>query len=313
MPRRPGPAAYLWSVRPKPGVLMYPEAYFSLFPAFPRNNRAFVAMSFDGRFDSRYRQVLSPAIAGVHVDGIPLEPHRVDLTNASDSILTEILDQIGRCRVLVADLSALGTLDDRPVRNQNVFYEIGLAHAVRLPEEVLLLRSDSDDLSFDISNVRVHSYDPDGDPQAARRIVQDALLGALRELELRKHLAVRRAADRLDYHSWMVLAEAQAESGIGNPSRRTFREIMATSSRMDGISRLLDLGAIRADFMAISVEMLELQAEAPAEDMVRYRVTPFGGALFNYVVGAMGLTSPEIQPLLEGLTAGPSEPDRPSV
>ncbi len=278
---------------------MYPETFFNLFPAFPRENVGFVAMSFDPMFDFRWENVLQPAISNVLVNGTPLEPHRVDLTKAGDSILTEILDQIGRCRVLVADISALGEINGRPVRNQNVFYEIGLAHAVRQPEEVLLFRSDKSELAFDISNVRVHAYDPDGDPDTARDLVTNVIVESRKELALRRQLAVRRAGERLDDESLMVLAAAQAENGLRHPRRRTMREAIGSASRLSAITKLLDLGAIRAEFTRVTVGMLEKEEEEPADGLVSYRITPFGLALFFHLVDELGLTSPEMAPHLE--------------
>src|SRR5439155_14340007 len=133
---------------------MYPNTYLSLFPPFPRDNRAFVAMSFDHRFDPRWANVLAPAISRVRVNGVPLEPRRVDMRKASDSVLTEILDGIARCRIFVGEVTPIGEIEGRPIRNANVLYEIGLAHATRLPQEVVLFRSDEQELLFDVANVR---------------------------------------------------------------------------------------------------------------------------------------------------------------
>ena len=102
-------------------------------------------------------------------------PRRVDAHVVSDSLLTKILDGIARCRVFLADISAIGTVGGRPVRNANVLYEVGLAHSVRLPEEVLLFRSDDQQLLFDVANVRVNRYDPDADAGGAREQVARSL------------------------------------------------------------------------------------------------------------------------------------------
>jgi len=119
---------------------MYPAHFYGLFPAFPRNKTVFVAMSFDQQFDRRWTEVIEPAIQDIVIDGTPLKAIRVNSRIVGDSILTEILSGIGTAQVILADISSIGTLDDRPVRNGNVMYEIGLAHATRLPEEVLLFR-----------------------------------------------------------------------------------------------------------------------------------------------------------------------------
>jgi hypothetical protein len=202
---------------------VYPNTYLNLFPAFPRDHRVFVAMSFLPRFDARWEQVLAPAVRRVQLNGTALEPHRVDLRKASDSVLTEILEGISRCRFFLADITVVGELDGRPVRNASVLYEVGLAHATRLPEEVALLRSDSKELLFDVMNVRVLEYDPDQNPEAARSIVADAIVQSLRELDLKKSLTVRRAAESLDVHSWFLLLEAASVGVIHHPPVKTMR------------------------------------------------------------------------------------------
>jgi len=135
---------------------MYPASLFDLFPPFPREEKVFIAMSFDPRFDHRWRDVIAPAIRNVLVHGTPLEPVRVDMRRVSDSILTEILTGITNSRLIFADVTTIGAVDGRPVRNGNVLYEVGIAHAVRLAEEVILFRSDNDPLLFDMANVRVN-------------------------------------------------------------------------------------------------------------------------------------------------------------
>lgn len=167
-------------------------------------------MSFDRAYEARWLNVISRAVNLIEINGQPLEPHRVDFRSAGDSILTEILDGIAQCRTFVADITSIGDIGGRPVRNANVMYEVGLAHAMRQPEEVLLFRSDEHPLMFDISNVRVHRYDPDGSPDSATELVRDKIAQSLREIDLRKNLAVRRIATALDYRSWMTLGKRWA-------------------------------------------------------------------------------------------------------
>jgi hypothetical protein len=291
---------------------MYPATLFGLFPPFPRNLKVFVAMSFNARFDHRWTHVLKPAIESIALNNQPLQAHRADSSLSGDSVLTQILDDIARCRLFVADITALGQLghdDDNNdnknnknryvVRNQNVFYEVGLAHAVRLPEEVLLFRSDDEPLAFDISNVRVHSYDPDGNPDGARAVVQDVIAGSIRELDLRKQLSIRRAAEGLDYESLFVLAEAQGLAGVRSPARRSVRDALSAGPRLDSISRLLEIGAIQSRFAHFTTLTLQSSEQVDAEELVRYHATPFGGALFDHVVEEMGLTTQEVGDELE--------------
>jgi hypothetical protein len=111
------------------------------------------------------------------VDGKPLVPHRADTTRVNDAIITEIVTGIGNDLVVLADLTTIGMIDGFPQRNANVLYEVGIAQAVRLAEEVLLFRSDSDRFAFDMAGVRVHTYDPDTKPKEAQSLVAESIRG----------------------------------------------------------------------------------------------------------------------------------------
>lgn len=128
---------------------MYPNELLNLFPAFPRTNMVFVAMSFDDIFFSRWKEFIKPAASKITVGSERLRAHRVDLTRKNDSLITEIVKNISECRLFLADISTIGYLPidahkNKPIRNANVLYEVGIAHACRLPEEVILLRSDNE-------------------------------------------------------------------------------------------------------------------------------------------------------------------------
>jgi hypothetical protein len=276
---------------------MYPAHFFNLFPPFPRDNTVFVAMSFDAACQDRWDKVIAPAVSDVRLNDQSLVPRRVDAHVVSDSLLTEILDGISRCRVFLADISAIGTLGGRPVRNANVLYEVGLAHSVRLPEEVLLFRSDDQQLLFDVSNVRVNRYNPDGNAGGAREQVARAIVSALREIDLRRNLAVRKAGEALDYESWMLLFELSNAAGH-HPPRRTMREALGAVARAGAIGRLLEVGAIRAAFIRVTSELLD-GGDVPAERLVEYAVTPFGQALLASAASQLGLDSADISRRLD--------------
>ena len=180
-----------------------------------------------------------------------------------------------------------------------MLYEVGIAHAIRLPEEVTLLRSDSDQLIFDITNIRVNSYRPDDDPEAARTLIRDSILSALKEIDLKRHLSVGRAVESLDYSSWMTLAEAQHVEGVRHPVMRSMGEALANAVRSRAIDRLLELGAIKTEYRRVTPELLQTPQDEPGEDMVRYRATSFGSAIFDEGINRMGMLSPEVRRILE--------------
>lgn len=268
---------------------MYPASFFGLVPPFPRNRKVFVAMSFDPRFDDRWVNVISPAVSSVACDGESLQPYRVDMSRVSDSILTEILDGVSTSRLVLADISCLGELEGRPVRNANVMYEVGLAHATRLPEEVILLRSDDHEISFDVAGVRVHHYDPDDDPNQARGVLASLLSGALEELDLRRSLSVRRVAEAMDINCWVLLLEAVDLGRVQHPSMATMGQVLTGVDRVRALAKLLDLGVLTVSFNRVTLESAQRLRDGDMSVLGEYGITEFGAAVAGHGVECMDL------------------------
>ena len=253
---------------------MYPGEILNLFPPFPRTNMVFVAMSFDDAFFPRWKKVLEPALSKIEVNGEKLNPHRVDLANKSDSLITEIVKNIADCRLFLADISTVGYLPidatkNKPIRNSNVMYEIGIAHACRLPEEVVLLRSDSDQLDFDISGVRVHSYDPTKIDEAIEKVTTIAI-NSLKSIDDRKQLAVEKAVQGLDVTMYFLLQESLVD--IKHPAMNTMKDVLSNTERLAAINRLLSAGLFEAKFKKLTPETFDI----PYTEVISYVSTPFG-------------------------------------
>jgi len=276
---------------------MYPKTFLDLFPAFPRSNRVFVAMPFASAFDARWEGVLEPAIRSVSDENTGLEPFRVDMRKISDSVLTDVLNGISEARLVVADVTTIGHLGGTAIRNGNVMYEVGIAHASRLPQEVLLFRSDTDPLAFDVANVRVNRYDPDSDPDGARTKVVEAIVDSLREIDLARHHAVRRVAEGTDWVAFTVLAGAATPNGLAHPELRTMRQVVGNMQQYHAIARLLDAGAIQTIYPRIRAA--DVQNTPDRVLNVVYRVTPFGQAIFRFVSLQLGGDNPELIQLAE--------------
>jgi hypothetical protein len=237
---------------------MYPRDYFALFPVVPRKPRVFVAKSFAPAFEPRFREVIKPAIESTPYKGTHLQVNIVNARVVGDSILTEILDGIANDVLIFADVSTVGYLPpgNLPARNANVMYEVGIAHAVRRPEEVILFRSDTDALSFDIANVRINSYSPDSAPDAARAQVSAALAAALKEFELTKSRAVDAAVAQLDMHAISVLIAAD-DTALQFDAPKTMAEFVGGEPTRAALRRLLDMGALEA-VLADALEAMQL-------------------------------------------------------
>jgi len=250
---------------------MFPSEYFGLFPPFPESDRVFVAMSFADRFSLRWEHVIEPGIRAAGLD-----PHRVDLSKVADSIPLKILREIGTCRLVFADITT-----DNGVRNANVMYELGIAQAVRRPEEVVVFRSDSDALPFDIAPIFADTYKPDGGPGAtvsAVEQVKQALLRSLQSIDLTRHLIVQRFVDSLDVATFEVLASYLPPPFQNAPTQLTLGKAVSDPRLLGGFSRLIAGGVLRTnlpDFM----ELYEKAEKKAIASEIVFELSPLGRAV----------------------------------
>lgn len=108
-----------------------------------KRNVCFVIMPFGGWLDDYYETIYRPAI---HSAG--LEAHRADDLYRPSTIVNDIWSYTKRAKVLLADLTG---------KNPNVFYELGLAHAIAKP--AILVSESIDDIPFDLRALRVIVYE----------------------------------------------------------------------------------------------------------------------------------------------------------
>ena len=244
-------------------------------------------MSFDKKFDSRWDNVIAPTIREVKRNGVSLNPYRVDVSRISDSILTHILEGISNSILILADITTIGNIDAKPVRNGNVMYEIGIAQTIRLPEEVVIFRSDEDEILFDLANIRVNFYDPDRDPIKASSDLGKTIIEALSEIDQKKSLAVKHTAESLDYNCWQLLIQGYASptKTIDPPVIHTYKDVVSKTHILFAISRLLELGLLSAHFINLTEMVLVALSDpnAPGEKMMKYTITSFGKAVVEQI------------------------------
>ena len=104
----------------------------------------FVMMPFKGAVGNYYQSIYEPAIRKAGLRAIRAD----DDMFAMGKIIDQIWSGIHEAKVLVAELTG---------RNPNVFYELGLAHALEKP--VVLVSSNQEDVPFDVQHIRVIYYD----------------------------------------------------------------------------------------------------------------------------------------------------------
>ncbi len=131
-------------------------------------------------FDAVYAQVFAPGIAAAG-----LEPIRADEEMSGGIIHRPMFERLIFCKYAVADLTAA---------NANVFYELGIRHAIRGWSTVLLFAAGRGQLPFDVALLRGLPYhlSPDGKPLDAAA-ASKALTGRL--LEAKASAASKPAID----------------------------------------------------------------------------------------------------------------------
>lgn len=104
----------------------------------------FVMMPFASPIGNYYELIYKPAI-----EKAGLTPVRADTEIfATGKIMDQVWSGINAASVLVAELTT---------KNPNVFYELGIAHALKKP--VVLVSANEQDVPFDLKHIRVIYYD----------------------------------------------------------------------------------------------------------------------------------------------------------
>jgi hypothetical protein len=107
--------------------------------------RAFVIMPFDSEFDAVYTELI---VAPLTKAGFLVK--RADDVEARRNVMVDVVRGIAEADLIVADLTSL---------NANVFYELGLAHAMGVPTVLIAQQESAEDIPFDLRQYRTEFYD----------------------------------------------------------------------------------------------------------------------------------------------------------
>jgi ATP-dependent protease La (LON) substrate-binding domain len=103
---------------------------------------SFVLMPFAEMFRPIYDEIVKPV-----VEQFGLKCIRADDLYGSKAIIEDIWRLINEAKIIIADVTG---------KNPNVFYEIGLAHAIG--KEVIIISQTMDDVPFDLRHLRCLIY-----------------------------------------------------------------------------------------------------------------------------------------------------------
>jgi hypothetical protein len=123
------------------------------------------------RLESIYSKWIKPAVESIIVPGEQnqtISCHRGDKTFRPGEIITHVIENLISSEIVIADLSG---------RNANVFYELGVRHAVG--NNCILISDNIEDVPFDLRPLRtiVYKYEPD-----SMLMLQDSLKQAVLEI-----------------------------------------------------------------------------------------------------------------------------------
>ena len=109
-----------------------------------KSNTCFVIMPFSANLNNTYMVIESVA------DSMNIVCTRADnISTTSEPILNKICTQISQAYYIVVDITDL---------NPNVFYELGIAHALRDAKKVLIIKESQTRCPSDINHLHYYSY-----------------------------------------------------------------------------------------------------------------------------------------------------------
>jgi hypothetical protein len=120
-------------------------------------------MPYGDWFDDYYSSIFVAAI-----ESAGLEPRRADDLFRSSTIVNDNWEYTKSAKLILADLTD---------KNPNVFYELGLAHAMAKP--AILVTASLDDVPFDLRGLRIIEYDKNVPDWGS--VLQESLKSAILE------------------------------------------------------------------------------------------------------------------------------------
>lgn len=231
---------------------MYPKVHTDIFRSFDRKAEVFVSIPFAKRFDYRWDNIFKPAI-----NECGLKPYRLKEKVGGDSIPFEILDGIGRSKLILVDIS--NEFQDKNIGfpNSNVMYELGIAHSIRLPEEVIIVRDKNScqiQSPFDIRHIRWNEFS-EKSVSKSKVLIKNLLKNAIKEVDLTKDRMVTVTLNKLDVDAISFLHAVRSyEDGFDlqafDPDRKGLYALPngdCTVQELKSIARnLIELGVLQS-------------------------------------------------------------------
>jgi len=231
----------------------------------------FVIMPFGGWGDEYYETIYCPAI-----NSAGLEPHRADDLFRPSTIVHDIWAYTRKAKILLADLTG---------KNPNVFYELGLAHALAKP--VILVAESMEEIPFDFRSLRVITYDkhdPEWGPILREKVAAsikevlkspiEAVLPAFLEVKRSelKPTVTRHEKEMIEIKQELDFLRREVRSRIMPDDIMDARRIRSEEEARDFLHRYLELG------MPLDHITRRLEAMGVPAGWIRERLRDYGRA-----------------------------------
>lgn len=214
---------------------MYPKTFFEQFWESEQKNELFVCMPFHDSYNDRFK-IFNEAAIEVGFD----KAVRVKEDPLPNEIKTKILDGIANSKFILIDLSddPKSPCEHSRHINGNVLYEAGIAHAMREPEAILMIRDkEVDKVDFDVRGMTINIA-----PQnhINKEWLVSLLKSAIDSYEWYKSKRVKSVAESIDDIGLNFMISIGKRPEGANHFNSNKLGIIEKSS----IHRLLDLGII---------------------------------------------------------------------
>ena len=145
------------------------------------------------RKDGKEREIIKYRIAAMRSDYFP-----------EGSILINILARIIEATFVVCDITPIDYKNKKPIFNGNVMFELGIAMAWKMPEQLIILCGDKklslDYLPFDLKNYNVKQIDY-GSNKLENELGKEYLKDRLESFQFKKDILIKNIKSNLDRFS----------------------------------------------------------------------------------------------------------------
>ncbi|MBZ0301765.1 MAG: DUF4062 domain-containing protein [Anaerolineae bacterium] len=132
---------YQEALRLKPGELVFGKP----LTTSQFQSDVFVIMPFAAEYDPMYRGVIRPMVENRNLRCVRGD----EFASSRGSIIEEVWAALNNCRLVIADITG---------GNDNVFYELGIAHTLNKPAIILTQADRPESVPFDIRHLRYVVY-----------------------------------------------------------------------------------------------------------------------------------------------------------